>query len=242
MRTRLCSNPLPCLLLLLGLGILTSLGVWQLQRAAEKSEILQSYESQKKSPPVALDVSLDDFSHLRYRAVEAYGVYDAEKQFLLDNQIRNGQAGFSVLTPLRLSGGSNKAVLVDRGWIPLGLTRQLLPDVIIEQKNARISGSLYVPFGKAFSLGDMDAGGIGWPRVIQYMAFSEISERLGYDLLPVIIRLSPDAPDGYLREWAPLPFTPARHIAYAVQWFGLALALLIIAVVAMLKQQKNEDD
>lgn len=242
MLTRLCSNLLPCLLLLLGLGILTSLGVWQLQRAAEKSEILHNYEIQKKSPPVALDVSMDDFSSLRFRVVDADGVYDAEKQFLLDNQIRNGQAGFSVLTPLRLSVDNNKAVLIDRGWIPLGLTRQLLPDVAIEQKKARISGSLYVPFGKAFSLGEMDADGIGWPRVIQYMEFSEISERLGYDLLPVIIRLSPDAAEGYLREWAPLPFTPARHIAYAVQWFGLALALLVVAVVAMLKQQKSEDD
>lgn len=242
MLIRLCSNLLPCLVLLLGLGILTSLGVWQLQRAAEKSEILRNYETQKKSPPAVLDISMNDFSGLRYRMAEVDGIYDAGKQFLLDNQIHNGQAGFSVLTPLRLSGGDNKAVLVDRGWIPLGLTRQLLPDVAIEQKKVRISGSLYVPFGKAFSLGEMDAGGIGWPRVIQYMEFSEISERLGYDLLPVMIRLSPDATEGYLREWAPLPFTPARHIAYAVQWFGLALALLVIAVVAMLKQQKNEHD
>ena len=242
MRTRLCSNLLPCLVLLLGLGILTSLGVWQLQRAAEKSEILHNYEIQKNSPPVALGASIDDFSRLRFRVAEANGVYDAEKQFLLDNQIRNGQAGFSVLTPLRLSVDGNKAVLVDRGWLPLGLTRQLLPDVVIEQNKVQITGSLYVPFGKSFSLGEMDAGGIGWPRVIQYMEFSEISERLGYDLLPVIIRLSPDAAEGYLREWAPLPFTPARHIAYAVQWFGLALALLVIAVLAMLKQQKSEDD
>jgi len=242
MRSRFCSNPLPCLLLLLGLGILTSLGVWQLQRAAEKSEIQHSYEIQKKSSPVVLDASMDDFTGLRYRVAEADGIYDAEQQFLLDNQIRNGQAGYSVLTPLRLSGGDNKAVLVDRGWVPLGLTRQLLPDVAIEKSEARISGSLYVPFGKTFSLGEMDAGGIGWPRVIQYMEFSEISERLGYDLLPVIIRLSPDMTEGYLRVWAPIPITSARHIAYAVQWFGLALALLVIAVVAALNQQKNEDD
>ncbi len=227
-------------MLLAGLGILTGLGVWQLYRAGEKQELLQSFENRKQQPPVALDVAREDFGDLRFRQVQVQGVYDAGRQFLLDNQIRNGRPGYSVLTPLRLAGG--KAVLVDRGWVPQGLTRQLLPNVTIKQVDVQVTGTIYVPFGKPFSLGAIDAGGAVWPRVIQYVAFPEISERLGYDLLPLVIRLSPDAPEGYLREWAPLPFTPARHIAYAVQWFGLALALLVIAAVTTAKQQNSDHD
>jgi surfeit locus 1 family protein len=43
--------------------------------------------------------------------------------------------------------------------------------------------------------------------------------------------LSRDAPDGYLREWRPAVMTPEQHLGYAVQWFAMAGALVVLYVV-----------
>lgn len=239
MRIRFCSGGFSCLVLILAMGILLGMGTWQLQRAQEKKEILQQYEQQSAEKAIALNPSRDDYAELRYRDVTAIGRYDEARQFLLDNQIRNRQAGYSVLTPFQMKNG--KSVLVDRGWVPQGLTRQLLPKVDIQELETAVTGQVYVPFGRAFSLGSIDSGSQTWPRVIQYVEFSEISARLGYDLLPLTIRLEPKAADGYLREWITVPFTPARHVAYAVQWFGLAIALLLIVVIAMSRMSEKHN-
>ena len=43
-------------------------------------------------------------------------------------------------------------------------------------------------------------------------------------------------PDGFARNWSPGEFPPVRHIGYAVQWFGLALALAVIYVVTNVRK------
>jgi len=58
----------------------------------------------------------------------------------------------------------------------------------------------------------------------------------GYQLL-----LDPDAADGFARAWQPQVMTPEKHIAYAVQWFGLAIALFIIYIVVNLKKVSVEE-
>lgn len=240
MRIRFCSGGFPCLLLIFGLSILLGMGSWQMQRAKEKSDILEQFERQTTEQALPFNPSLEDYSELRYRRVSATGRYDVTRQFLLDNQIRNRQAGYSVLTPFRVDSGD--WVLVDRGWVTQGLTRQLLPRTGIQQPETTLTGQVYVPFGRPFSLGSIDSGSGLWPRLIQYVEFSEISALLGYDLLPLIIRLDPQAADGYLREWTTVPMTPAKHIGYAVQWFGMAFALLVVVTIASSRQQNRNDD
>ena len=51
-----------------------------------------------------------------------------------------------------------------------------------------------------------------------------------------LVLLDADQPDGYLRQWQPPGFPPLRHTAYAVQWFGLALALGIIYLVTNVRR------
>jgi surfeit locus 1 family protein len=46
-----------------------------------------------------------------------------------------------------------------------------------------------------------------------------------------VILLDPGQPDGYLRNWSPPGLPPLRHLGYAVQWFALAVALVVIYVV-----------
>jgi len=53
-----------------------------------------------------------------------------------------------------------------------------------------------------------------------------------------LILLDAGEPDGYVRNWAPPGFPPMRHIGYAVQWFGLALALGVIYLVTNFRRTK----
>jgi surfeit locus 1 family protein len=58
----------------------------------------------------------------------------------------------------------------------------------------------------------------------------------------VLLRLDPRSAHGYLREWDTVPFTPERHLAYALQWFGLSVVLLVIFVAAQLRRVDGVDD
>ena len=51
-----------------------------------------------------------------------------------------------------------------------------------------------------------------------------------------LVLLDAGEPDGYLRQWQAPGFPPMRHVAYAVQWFGLALTLAVIYVVTNLRR------
>jgi surfeit locus 1 family protein len=221
------------------LALFLSLGNWQLQRADEKRTVLTDFEAAAEARHQPLDLSVDPLALLRFQPVAVTGRYLPERQFLLDNQVREGRVGYRVITPLVDARG--RTLLIERGWIPRSPERGMLPDVS-EGMNAdpvSIQGQVYVPFGEGFRLGDMDDAA-SWPRVIQYLDFEAMGARLERDVVPLTVRLDPDQPQGYLRDWRPvLPMGPERHLAYAVQWFGLALALVIIAIVMTYRRRSH---
>lgn len=219
------------------LGLFLFLGSWQIDRGFQKIEISESAERQVERAPMALPVGLSTYESLRYAPVHAVGRYQSEKQFLLDSQVLNGQVGYNALAPFQLKD-SGKWVLVDRGWLPQGLTRQLLPDVGVDDREIKITAQLYVPFSEGYRVGEMDEGNIIWPRVVQYLDFDEMSERLGLPLLPLVLRLSPESTtgDGFERVWPTVQFGYKKHFGYAVQWYALALAMLVILVLLVRKK------
>ncbi|MGH8262128.1 MAG: SURF1 family cytochrome oxidase biogenesis protein, partial [Steroidobacterales bacterium] len=70
-----------------------------------------------------------------------------------------------------------------------------------------------------------------WPKLMNYPAWPELAAAYGPGLYPRILLLDRDQPDGFTREWTPPGFGPERHIAYAIQWFGLALTVAVIYAV-----------
>lgn len=68
------------------------------------------------------------------------------------------------------------------------------------------------------------------------MQLDRIQKQLGKPLLPFVLRLAPDVDAGYAREWElRTGLTPERHVGYAVQWFALALALLVLSLWVAVK-------
>jgi surfeit locus 1 family protein len=213
------------------LPILLALGVWQLNRADEKRELIRLQEQRKSAGTLALSATMPDNSEaFLYKQVQAVGQYDSNHQYLLDNQVSKGRAGYFVLTPFRLKE-INKAVLINRGWIPLGKSRTDLPDIRVEQKEITLTGRInhFPRVGLILPGAQMPAK--GWPAVVQVINIEVLNKQGDYPLLGFQIELGKAAEDGFTREWQePDTMTPEKHIAYAVQWFLLAITLTVLFV------------
>lgn len=233
---------LPSLITLLLLPVLVSLGFWQLDRADQKRALQHGYAAGAAAPVIDLGHERPDYALARYRRVEASGQYDPRFQFLLDNQLREGRSGYEVLTPLRLAGGE-AAVLVARGWLPAAPERDRLPELPIEALETHVRGVLDRGPGVGLRLGEPAEADSGWPRRLQYLDYQYLSAQLPYPVLPYLIRLDAEQPDGFLRDWRPVAeMGPEKHLGYAVQWFGLALTLVVIYVVVNLKRVGKSDE
>jgi surfeit locus 1 family protein len=226
---------LPTLAAVALIGLFIALGIWQLNRAQEKRAMLLQYESLIHQPAIRLRLPVAVPASWRYRHVKLTGHFTGDRQFLLDNQISRGQVGYHVLTPFRLPDHEGR-VLVDRGWVPLGASREILPTVSVTARKVAVRGTVYVPYGQGYNLGGMATEETGWPLRVQFVNFKQMSARLGAPLADMIIRLDPKAPYGYRRAWQVVPFGPARHLGYAVQWFAFACALLSIYIVVNVKR------
>lgn len=230
----------PTLATALLLPILLSLGFWQLERAGEKREFLESLERGRQAPPIQLNSEQPTLAEARHRSVEARGRYAREHQFLLENQIRDGRPGYLVLTPLQLEG-TDTAVLVDRGWVPAPGDRMRLPDVEVPAGFIEVEGVLDRGPSIGLRLGE-PATGTGWPRRLQYLDYGYLGDALPYRVLPYLVRLDPSATGGFRRDWQPVtPMGPQTHRGYAAQWFGLAAALVVIYLVVNIKRGAGRD-
>lgn len=213
----------------LALPLFCALGVWQLNRAAEKRGLQAQLASQSAEPALRLEAPIAEAEPPRYRRVTAKGRYDADHQFLLDNQIHGGQAGYHVLTPLRLDG-SDLTVLVNRGWIPAGPDRQRLPELPVHMPAAELSGMVERFPAVGLKLKGAEIPTPGWPATVQVLEREPLERRLGYRLLPYQVLLDGGEGEGFLREWKPANVDPDKSTGYALQWFSfaaLALALFL---------------
>jgi surfeit locus 1 family protein len=172
----------------------------------------------------------------RYQRVTVSGRYETGRQFLLDNMpSKDGKPGYRVLTPLRLDDGTG-LVLVDRGWIPMGPDRFRLPDVGVGDGHRDITGTLDVLPQPGVRLGEAGTASDGWPKVVNFPRHEELVAMYGGALLQPLLLLDPAADGGYERAWeARFGFGPERHVGYAIQWFSLSAALIVLYVVMGMK-------
>ncbi len=222
---------IPTLIYICLLPVLLALGTWQLDRSQQKRALLELQQQALGSETLPLaSVMENNAETLRYRQVEVAGHYDVAHQFLLDNQISEGKAGYFVLTPFILTGDS-QAVLVNRGWIPVAQNRSILPDLQINQANAMISGRINNFPSVGIKLAGAEIPTAGWPALVQVVDSDVLAKKLGYSLFQFQLELAKELPDGFKRDWhTSTIMQPEQHTAYAFQWFALALTLTILFI------------
>lgn len=217
------------LVYLMLLSLLISLGFWQLGRSDEKRLLLDLAAQQEKIITELNPQTVDDSQQLRYQQLTVKGRYDTQQQFLLDNQIVAAKAGYFVLTPFILHG-SQKAILVNRGWLPAHLDRSRFPDISFENpETVTLTGRANTFPSVGIKLKGAEIPTKGFPALVQVIDSPTLARKLGYPLFSFQLELAPNHANGYRREWLKNTLiTPEKHTAYAVQWFSLALTLTLL--------------
>jgi surfeit locus 1 family protein len=204
------------------LPLFLGLGRWQLQRADEKAAAQTAFEARENAPPQNL-MQIPATPEL-YTRVTAIGHFDNAHSFLLDNRILHGRFGYEIITPL-VTCDSARQLLVNRGWIegdPARLQRPAAPAV---EGEVQLSGYVYRDGTKMTFFGNGREQ--QWPKLVENLLIDDLQRQLGVPTYPFILRLESGSAGALRAEWQIVSMGPERHIAYAVQWFAMALTLVV---------------
>ncbi|MBT3622463.1 MAG: SURF1 family protein [Gammaproteobacteria bacterium] len=219
---------------------LARLGIWQLDRASEKMALRAAMQQEQQKEAINIEeIILTRDGTIPNLHVTLAGEYINEKSFLLVPQSYNGELGFGVITPFRLQN-SNRIVLVDRGWITVAAGVQLDFGLVVGPR--QLTGQIHLRSSSPGSDERPDAS--SWPVQIRRLDVDALSEILGEDLFPYPVRLNEDQPGVLIRHWTAVTANSSANISYAIQWFVLAAAIVIVSlltssnIVSVLREKK----
>jgi surfeit locus 1 family protein len=208
------------------LAVLLGLGTWQLQRHEWKSALIAAREAALAAPPIALPSSFDAARHA-FRRVRLEGRFLHEREMHTGPRTRDGQAGLEVITPLLLDDGS--AVLVMRGWVPAARTA---PETRAEGQVAgrvMVEGLIRRPAARGRFVPDNQPGDNIWfsPDAAAMAAHAGLDRARDF-----FVEAGPAAnPGGLPRGRRYRVALPNDHLGYAITWYALAVALLVIYIL-----------
>lgn len=227
---------LTTLLVIVAMGVMVRLGIWQLDRLEKRKAFNARVEAQLSQPVLLMDANtvtdktiVGRLSAMEYRSAFVKGQYDHSYQVALRAQYHDNQYGVHLITPLRIEG-SNQVILVNRGWIPIqdwesgSLEKYDQPGIV------EVSGMIRPSMNKADFGSRNDptqAPGAGMLKAWNFVNIPAISNQTPYPLLPVYIQQAPDP------AWTQMPhrslpeieISEGSHMSYAIQWFTFATIL-----------------
>ncbi|WP_239024084.1 SURF1 family protein [Paraglaciecola marina] len=216
--------------------IMFTLGVWQIQRAQEKTDRLLSIQEAENAGQMTLHNLLKDNSNnMLDMPISMEGETDPFRYFLVDNKIHQGRVGYHVLVPIKTLQGW---VLANFGWIAAMNSRNTLPAVKLHSDLTEYFGMVAIPTKNVMVQETAKLDG-EWPKLLQQVDIEIMQQHLQQDLLPFVVLLNQDLESGFERHWQRVVMPPEKHLAYAAQWFLLAIAAVVIFVVAHRKKQQR---
>lgn len=211
------------------------LGNWQLSRADEKDAKQSQLEELAKQPTVKLPTSVVKLEDFLYREVEVQGEYVSEHTVYLDNRTHKGVAGYHIITPIRISN-SAMHVMVNRGWIATGPSRDILPPIPETKGQVNVIGVVVPPTQRTFELSDQVITGAVWSTLY----LDRYQEQTGLTLQPILIQQLDEIDDGLVRDWVRLDTGSSKNLGYAFQWYSFAVLTVIIFLVLNVKRNRTE--
>ena len=146
--------------------LMIALGFWQLDRADEKQRILNRYNANQQASPAGVE-ALHSRTNLQYRSAWLEGELDAKRRIILDNRVANGKPGYEILEALNVAG-MGQMILVNRGWVPASLDRNILPQIEAVEGQVKFRGVLYQSLG-GYRLDDGISQVAEWPARVGWI-------------------------------------------------------------------------
>jgi surfeit locus 1 family protein len=192
------------------------LGVWQLDRLDEKQARNRIIAERADGP--AVDIADVDVERAEYQHVRATGRFDEADQVLIRNRSYNGTLGSHVVTPLVLDG--ERAVLVNRGWVPLDGDAPSPPDGVVTVEGLLLSS-------QERSIGPKDPTD-GRLAVLNRVDVVRIDAQTELELFPLFLSQALPEPNGdFPIRLDPPPRDEGPHLSYAIQWFLFTGVVLV---------------
>lgn len=223
-------RPLPGLTIaaLISLAILLGLGTWQLQRRAEKHELLAQIAQRMEMAPAPIELLLPVGDYAVFRPATATGIFlNASEAYVIESRADTGptRPGFRVITPFRLSGGD--IILVDRGWVSADRKEPSTRSQGQVEGPTEIEGSLRRPAaGSSFTPPpDLQA------RTFYARSTTEIARLDGVTLRTALLFEATSRVEGGPEPLPTAVNIPDNHLNYAITWYALAAVLLAMYLV-----------
>jgi cytochrome oxidase assembly protein ShyY1 len=228
---------------------MTRLGFWQLSRAHQK-EVLEKrrlYLDQIAPVPIkSLPISLSP-EEIASRHVRAQGHWLPAWTVYLDNRPHHSVPGFHVVMPLALNEGGY--VLVNRGWLPRNPEHRLQISIYgTPTGEVDIEGRVFPHLSRLFEFKHAIINRTASKHaseandIRQNLDIAKYRSETGLPLRNFIIEQTNDTHDGLQRDW-PLPAQNiARHYGYAVQWFGMSIALGVLGIYYAARSSRGRTD
>ncbi|MBL8350530.1 MAG: SURF1 family protein [Burkholderiaceae bacterium] len=224
----------------LAAALTARLGVWQLDRAQQKLDLLARIAARAEAPPLPQDdLARDEAAAAgqHYRRIVLRGRWLAERTVYLDNRPLNARQGFIVVTPLLLADGG--AVLVQRGWVARDFVdRARLAPLPTPGGELQLEGRIAPPPSQLLALAGEERGPIR-----QNLDLAAFARETGLRLRPLsvqqtapVVRALPQQgaaaalDDGLLRQWPAPVVDSAKNQGYAFQWFALCALVVGLTV------------
>jgi surfeit locus 1 family protein len=209
---------------------LLALGTWQLQRMAWKTNLLASIELGLAAEPVALE---DSTTYAEYTRIVAEGRYNHDKEQYLYTIGSNGNPGFNVYTPLIRDG--KKTIIINRGFVPPEMLEQDsratgLPEAIVQVVGVLRNSAL-----KKYFIPENEINKNRWfyaDHAAMVAAMGLNTDGVSSMFLELDEGQNSTPPFGGVTRVN----LPNNHLGYAVTWYGLALALLVVVFIYRRKQ------
>jgi surfeit locus 1 family protein len=217
-------------------GVLVALGTWQVERLHWKEGLIAERRAALEAPPIDVPTSLESARGLEFRRMRATGVFLHEREITVHGfERQRGDAGYLVLTPLRLDGG--RVVLVERGWVP-------------NEKRDPVTRSAGNPGGPITVKGLLRLALVGKPgwfipendaarREWFYIDVAAMARAAGVpDVLPFYLEAGPAPnPGGLPVGGQAATDLPNDHLHYAITWYALAASLAVIYLILLRRER-----
>lgn len=219
------------------LAILLGLGVWQVQRHAWKSDLIEKLRTRAESTAIPLALDISDLDALEFQRVRVTGQFLHDKELYLLNRSLNGNPGLHILTPLQRADGG--VIMINRGWTPF------------EKKEpaSRMKGQLAGPVTVEGIVRLMKAPNDFMPdnepdkNTWFYWDATAMAAAVGAKKVPPYYIMAVKDPAAGMypvgHQWR-LDIRN-NHVEYAITWFSLAIALVVIFVVYHRQQDDSSD-
>ncbi len=219
-------------------AVCLALGIWQLGRLAIRRAANVQALTGRALPPLVGD-SMSATQVIPHRRAVLTGELDPAHEFVLRNHLVRGVPAVQIITPLRIPG-MDSAVLVNRGYVPA-------PDAVDPgaarwtEPGTRIFQGILLPIPDRGDGSPLTRNGREtWKR----LDLHAIRARVPYPVAAAYLVVQPYPAEGNAHTLngrvypfrAELPsMDEGPHLMYAIQWFGIAAAVLAFGVLFILK-------